>query len=162
LSKTKLTLGFAIHDIFTKTKQSYIHYSLDVVLCHSLHVNNCVENILKHVLIRKLPESTLFYPIIGQTKTRKLLLTRLKTKHNVTVLQHHIIQFFTWKKRRRNIPFNFANKAILCELVIHWQKPPMTVKKDVLPSFVIVNALLFSILYEHTSFPYMLQPETIL
>jgi hypothetical protein len=46
--------------------------------------------------------------------------------------------------------------------VIHWQKPPMTVKKDVLPSFVIVNALLFSILYEHTSFPYMLQPETIL
>jgi hypothetical protein len=36
-------------------------------------------------LIRKLSKNTLFYPIIGQTKTRKLLLTELKTKHNVIV-----------------------------------------------------------------------------
>ena len=48
--------------------------------------------------IRKLLENTLLYPIIGQTKTMKLLLTRLKTKHNVIVLRHHIIQFFTRKK----------------------------------------------------------------
>jgi hypothetical protein len=34
--------------------------------------------------IRKLLENTLFYPIVGQT--RKLLLTGLETKHNVTVL----------------------------------------------------------------------------
>jgi hypothetical protein len=39
--------------------------------------------------IRKLLENTLLYPIIGQTKTMKLLLTRLKTKHNVIVLRHH-------------------------------------------------------------------------
>jgi hypothetical protein len=37
--------------------------------------------------IRKLLENTLLYPFVGQTKTRKLLLTELKTKqHNVTVL----------------------------------------------------------------------------
>jgi len=84
------------------TKQSYIHSSLDVVLCFLIHVYNCVENVLKYDLfymydirvmtgdiglpIRKLLENTLLYPIIGQTKTMKLLLTRLKTKHNVIVL----------------------------------------------------------------------------
>jgi hypothetical protein len=36
--------------------------------------------------IRKLPENTSLYPIIGQTKTIKLLLTILKTKYNVIVL----------------------------------------------------------------------------
>jgi hypothetical protein len=35
---------------------------------------------------RKLLENTLFYPIMGQTKTRKLLLTRLKIKHNIIVI----------------------------------------------------------------------------
>jgi hypothetical protein len=39
----------------------------------------------------------LLYPIMGQTKTRKLLLTWLKTKHNVNVLWHNIKQFFTEK-----------------------------------------------------------------
>ena len=93
------------------TKQSYIHFSLDVVLCLPLHVHNYVENVLKHVLfymhdikvmaeeigllIRKLLEYTLIYLTVGQIKTRKLLLTELKTKHNVTVLRHHVIQFFT-------------------------------------------------------------------
>jgi hypothetical protein len=38
------------------------------------------------LLIRKLPENTSLYLIVGQTKTKKLLLTGLKTKHNVTVL----------------------------------------------------------------------------
>jgi hypothetical protein len=84
------------------TKQSYIHSSLDIVLCFHLHVHNHVENVLKNILfyvhdvkvmaekislpIRKLLENTLFYLIIGQTKTRKLFLTGLKTKHNVTAL----------------------------------------------------------------------------
>jgi len=53
-----------------------------------------VENVLKHILfyvhdvkvmakeiglpIRKLPENTSLYPVMGQTKTRKLLLTGLE------------------------------------------------------------------------------------
>ena len=57
-----------------------------------------VENIIKHVLfymhnikvivekiglpIRKLLENILLYPIVGQTKTNKLLFIRLETKHN--------------------------------------------------------------------------------
>jgi hypothetical protein len=36
--------------------------------------------------IRKLLENTLIYPVIGQTKTRKLLLVGLETKHNITEL----------------------------------------------------------------------------
>jgi hypothetical protein len=36
--------------------------------------------------IRKLLENASLYPVVDQTKTRKLLLTRLKTKHNVIVL----------------------------------------------------------------------------
>jgi hypothetical protein len=36
--------------------------------------------------IKKLPENVPLYPIMGQPKTSKLLLTRLKTKHNVIVL----------------------------------------------------------------------------
>jgi hypothetical protein len=35
--------------------------------------------------IRKFPENTLLYPIVGKTKTRKLLLTGLETKHIVIV-----------------------------------------------------------------------------
>jgi hypothetical protein len=83
------------------TKQRYIHYILDVVLCLSLHIHDRVENVLKHVLfyvhdvnviteeiglpIRKLSQNNLLYPIVGQTKTRKLLLTGLETKHDVTI-----------------------------------------------------------------------------
>jgi hypothetical protein len=36
--------------------------------------------------IRKLPENILLYPVMSLTKTRKLLLTGLETKHNVTIL----------------------------------------------------------------------------
>jgi len=43
--------------------------------------------------IKKLLENTLFYPIMGQTKNRKLLLTELKIKHNIIVARHHVIQF---------------------------------------------------------------------
>jgi hypothetical protein len=43
--------------------------------------------------IRKVLENTSLNPIVDQAKNRKLLLTGLKTKHNVTILQHHIIQF---------------------------------------------------------------------
>jgi hypothetical protein len=76
---------------FTITKQSYIQSSLDVVLCLPLHIHDGIENVLKHVLfyvhdvkvmaekigipIRKLPKDTSLYPIVGQTKTKKLLLT---------------------------------------------------------------------------------------
>jgi hypothetical protein len=35
-------------------------------------------------------------------------------------------------------------------------------KKNALPLFVKVNAFLFSIQYEHASFPYVLQQKTIL
>jgi len=80
-------------------KQCYIHSSLNVVLCLSLHVYDRVENVLKcfyvHDIkvmveeiglpIRKFPENTLLYPIVGKTKTRKLLLTGLETKHIVIV-----------------------------------------------------------------------------
>jgi len=38
----------------------------------------------------------------------------------------------------------------------------VVVKKDDLPPFVSVNALLFSIQYGHASFTCVLQPETIL
>jgi len=84
------------------TKQSCIYSNLDVVLCLLLHVHNHVENVLKHIIfhvydikviaeeiglpIRKLTGNTLLYRILSQTKTKKLLLTELKTKHNVTVL----------------------------------------------------------------------------
>ena len=36
--------------------------------------------------IRKLLENTSLYPIMGKTKTSKLLLTELEIKHNVTIL----------------------------------------------------------------------------
>jgi hypothetical protein len=36
--------------------------------------------------IWKLPKKTSFYLVMGQTKTKKLLLTGLETKHNITVL----------------------------------------------------------------------------
>jgi hypothetical protein len=91
----------------------YLSIIVSVIFCLPLHVHNYVENVIKYVLfymhdikvmaekidlsIKKLSENTLFYLIIGQTKTRKLLLTGLKTKHNITVLRHHVIQFFTWK-----------------------------------------------------------------
>jgi hypothetical protein len=67
-----------------------------------LHVHNHVKNILKHVFfyihdinvmveeiglpIRKLLKKTSLYPIMGQTKIMKLLLTKLKTKDNVIIL----------------------------------------------------------------------------
>jgi hypothetical protein len=41
--------------------------------------------------IKKLLENTSLYLIVGQIKTRKLLLTGLENKYNVTVLLHHVI-----------------------------------------------------------------------
>ena len=60
--------------------------------------------------------------------------------------------------------FNSANKEIIFVLsipVIRRQEMTVTVKKEALPLFVSVNALLFSIQYGHASFPCVLQPETI-
>jgi len=45
--------------------------------------------------------------------------------------------------------------------MICWQESSMVVKNNVLALFVSVNALLFSMQYGHTSFPWVLQPETI-
>jgi hypothetical protein len=162
------------------TKQNYIHYSLNVVICLPLHVHiTMLEMFFFFFLcawhhgmtkkiglpIMKLSENTSFYPIMGQTKTKKLLFIGSKTIHNVTILRHHIIQFLMRKKRRCNIPFNSINKevlSILSELVINWQEPLVIVKKNILLLFVSMNTLLFSIQYEHASFPCVLQPKTIL
>jgi ABC-type transport system involved in Fe-S cluster assembly fused permease/ATPase subunit len=57
------------------------------------------------------------------------------------------MQFFTKKTQGCNILFNSANKEIISVLfvpMICWQKMTVAVKKEVLPSFVSVNALLFS------------------
>jgi len=155
--------------------------SLDVVLCLPFHIYDGVDNVLKHILfnvldvkvmaekiglsIRKLPKNTSLHPVMSQTKTRKLMLTWLETKQNVTILWHNIKQFFTEKARGCNIFFNSTNKEILSVLyvpVIRWQEMTVTIKKEDLPPFVSVNALLFSIQYGYTRFPCVLQPETII
>jgi len=69
------------------------------------------------------------------------------------------MQFFTRKTRGCNIFFNFANKEIFFVLsvpVIKWQEATVTVKKEALPPFASVNALLFSMQYGHVSFPCVL------
>jgi membrane protein CcdC involved in cytochrome C biogenesis len=45
--------------------------------------------------------------------------------------------------------------------VIRWQETPVAIKKDILPPFISVNALLFFMQYGLASFLYVLQPETI-
>jgi len=63
-----------------------------------------------------------------------------------------------------HILFNSTNKEIISILsvpVIQWQETTVTVKKEALPLFVSVNALLFSIQYVQASFPCLLHPETI-
>jgi hypothetical protein len=74
------------------------------------------------------------------------------------------MQFFTRKTRGCNILFNSANKKIIYVLsvpMIRLQEMMVAVKKEALPLFVSVNALLFSMQYGHVSFPCVLQPETI-
>jgi len=74
------------------------------------------------------------------------------------------MQFITRKTRGCNILFNFANKEIIFVLsvpMIRWQETMVTIKKEALPPFVSMNALLFSIQYGHASFPCVLQPEII-
>jgi len=63
-------------------------------------------------------ENTSLYLVVGQTKTKKLLLTGLEIKHNVTVLWHYIIQFFTEKTQGCNILFNSTNKKIIYVLYV--------------------------------------------
>jgi len=167
--------------MFTMTKQCYIHSRLDVVLCLPFHVHDRVENVLKHVFfyvhdvkvmveeiglsIRKLPKNTSIYLVVGQTKIKKLLLIGLKSKHNVTVLWHHVIHFFTGKTWGCNILFNSAiKKNPFCSFYICDSLARNTggsKKKDALPLFVSMNALLISIQYGHAGFPYVFQPETI-
>jgi len=115
--------------------------------------------------IKKLPKDTSLHPIMGQTKTRKLLLTWLETKHNVTVLWHNIKQFFTEKMRGGQHPFQlYQQRNHFCSFYTcdsAGTNDGDSKKKEVLPLFVSVNALLFSIQYGHASFPCVLQPETI-
>ena len=118
------------------TEQSYIQSRLDVVLCLPLHIHDGVENVFKHVLFNVHPKDTSLYLIMGQTKTIKLFLTWLKTKHNVTILWYNIMQFFIRKTRGCNILFNSANKEIFSVLfvpVITWQETTVTIKKKALP-----------------------------
>jgi len=113
------------------TKERYIHSSFYVVFCPLFHVHHHGKNIFNNVYIhththththmtsklygislsiRKLQKNTLLYPIIGRTKTRKLVLTIMKIKYNALVLRDHIIQFFTRRYWRCNIPFNSTYK----------------------------------------------------
>jgi hypothetical protein len=46
--------------------------------------------------------------------------------------------------------------------MIGWQEPLMTIKKNDLPSFVKVKALLFFIQYGHANFIWVLQQKIIL
>jgi len=114
--------------IFMVTKQRYIHSSLHVAFFLPFHVHNRIKDIFKHIIfnvydikimteevsfsIRKLPENISLYLIVDHTKTRKLLLTNLKSKYNVIELWHHIKQFLTWWYQQCNIPFNFTNKEV--------------------------------------------------
>jgi hypothetical protein len=77
--------------------------------------------------IRKLLENTSFYLIVGQTKTRKLLLTGLKTKHNVIVLTpRHTILHPTVVTVQH--PFQHYKKKVLYVLVILWQESSVAIK----------------------------------
>jgi hypothetical protein len=62
-------------------------------------------------------------------------------------------------------PFQLCQQSIFSVLsvpVIIWQEITVTIKKkEVLPLFVSVNALLFSMQYGHASFSCVLQPESI-
>jgi hypothetical protein len=60
--------------------------------------------------IKKLSKNILFYPIVGQTKTRKLLLTGLKIKHNVTVLTPHYT-ILHLKETAAKYPFQLCQQS---------------------------------------------------
>lgn len=93
---------------FYNNKTKLYHSCFDVVLGVSIHVHNCVENALKHVLfylhdikvmedkigfpMRNLLENTLLYAIMGPNKTKNLLFTRLKIIYYVTILRRQMIQ----------------------------------------------------------------------
>ena len=86
-----------------------------------------------------------------------------QTQCHRTLIQHHAILH----KKDAGVQHHFqlANKEILyvlSEPMIRWQETTVTVKKkEALPPFVIMNALLFSMQYGHVIFPCMLQPQTI-
>jgi hypothetical protein len=75
-------------------------------------------------------------------------------RHNLDVMhieknmfENNIMQFFTRKMRGCNIFFNSANKEIFYILsipVMKWQEATVAIKKEALPPFASVNALLFS------------------
>jgi len=101
---------------------------------------------------------------VGHTKTRKLLFTGLKTKHNTLILRDSIIHFFTQWYQWCNIPFNSIYKEVLYVFLYLWSVGKnfrWQLKKDVLPLFFKVKALLFFIQYRHANFQCVLQLEII-
>jgi len=142
--------------ILTVRKQRHVHFSFHIVLCLTFHVHHRVKNIFKHIVfymhdiqimmedisfpIRKLPKNSSFYLIVGHIKTRKLLSTKLKTKHNALVLQDHIMQFFTRRYRWWNIPFDSTYKEIsfiLYVLMIDWKEYLVTIKKKMFYHYLL-------------------------
>jgi hypothetical protein len=98
--------------------------------------------------IRKLQKIIRFALVMGQTKTGKLLLTKLKTN--------------TMSSYSDTTSCNSSPERCECLVsipVIRWKDMTVAVKKKALPPFVSVNALLFSMQYGHASFAFMLQQE---
>jgi hypothetical protein len=83
--------------------------------------------------IRKLLENTLLYPVVGQTKTKKLLLTELKTNNTMSPYPDTTpCNSAPERCGGCNILFNSTNKKILYVFsvpVICWQETSMAVKK---------------------------------
>jgi recombinational DNA repair protein RecR len=92
--------------------------------------------------IRKLIENISLYPVIGQTKTKKLRLTGLEnqTQCHHSLTPHHTI--LHRKKRGCNILFNFAKKKnpicyfCTCDSLA---RNAGGSKKNALPLFLSVN-----------------------
>jgi len=132
------------------TKQSYIYYSFHVVLYFLFYIHHRIKNVFKHVLfnmhdikimaeeisllIRKLSKNTLFYQIMGHTKTRKLLLARLKIKHIIIILRLSYNSSLDATSNAITFSTLPTNKSFffLFVLIISWQKPPVAIKKKAL------------------------------
>jgi hypothetical protein len=130
------------------------------------HIHNRVKNISKHAifnvhdikvmskkistLIRKLPENTSLYLIMGQIKTIKLLFTGLKTNHNSTprrtILNLMIVAvqhpFKIWQQRSQFYSFctcdplarttDYNKKKIFYHYLLTWRPCYFSYSMDML------------------------------